>query len=374
MAQRGAMILAAGVILFAGCTTADATRDDAGPAGTMDAPPADAGPLMAPGEYYEAFVAATRTATERCWTDPWHTGAIDVDYAWPRGAGHEIDAMVASGDVVFDAQAAAACLAALAAFECATDDPWSLQGRVRSIPACLHAFTGTHPAESTCTANVECIDHWCNTNYGCPGFCMPGASSDAWVAPDAGPPIDVGPIDAAVVSYCLDQPSPTCVDPQLTAQEGDVCATADGVLCAPGLVCGYDEFFTQTHHCELPYERDGRCHHAVPEGCPVGQICDGTLCVDLPGEGETCLLAGNDRYVCATGLGCSQVPTDAGWTQTCRRVAAEGAACGADGLCAGDSWCGRDAVCVVPTIRQCAPYVPPDVGPISFPDSGGIDS
>lgn len=365
MAHDGARIAA--LILLAGCSVHE-------PDQPLDVGPADAGPLMAAGELYEAIVSARHAATARCWTDPWHAGSVGLDYQWPDGAGHEIDAMVANGDVVFDARAGAACLAALAAFACATDDPWSLAARVDAVPECLHVFSGTHPSESTCTANIECIDQWCNTNYSCPGFCNPGPSSDAWIAPDAGPPIDVGPIDAAVVGYCSDQPVPACSHPQLVAAEGELCGTPDGILCAPGLVCGYDEFFTQTHHCEQPYDRGGRCHHAVPEGCPVGQICDGTLCVDLRGEGQPCILASNDRYVCASGLGCEQTPSDAGWTQTCRRGLPEGAACEGYALCAGDLWCNRQSICSPPTLRQCAPYVPPDVGPLSFPDTGGIDS
>lgn len=67
-------------------------------------------------------------------------------------------------------------------------------------------------------------------------------------------------------------------------------------------------------------ERGGRCHRAVPEGCPTGQICDGVSCADPPAEGEPCLIASDARRtgVCASGLECTLEVVDGSYLQTCR--------------------------------------------------------
>lgn len=245
----------------------------------------DTGPLMAPGEFYEAAVAAREAAARRCWTDPFHTGPLDLHL--PQHAGAEIDALVANGDVVFDAAAAAECLAALASLLCTTDDLWEVRLIARLEPeACARALVGTHMGGSSCTSSIEC-DTWCNLLYGCPGFCNGGGDAGT----DTGPIPDAGEVDADV-SRCSVDDYPFCTHPVLSAHEGELCGTPDGVLCEIGLVCGRDWFPPNELRCERPYESLGRCHVAVPEGCPVGERCDGRACVPLPDEVETVPVGG----------------------------------------------------------------------------------
>ncbi|RMH37877.1 MAG: hypothetical protein D6689_20450 [Deltaproteobacteria bacterium] len=276
----------------------------------------------------------------------------------------EIDA----GELTFDGDKAAECLAALRAADCSRIDVEDLDPRQLS-PACGEMLTGNRGDGDACTDSVYCAPQlYCDTSSACPGTCAaPIAVGETCVSgqrcaagavcfvPESGgdgtctmPVGDGEACDVETGPPCA--PSSECdtgsaggtagtcapqVNIPLTADDGEACGPASGALCKPGLTCALATPSSGT--CRPDGIQQGQqCPPALPDACAPGLYCDG---------------AGIDETTGAPVSG------------TCKPIPDEGKACAEppallpdgpheDGLCTADTYCDRTAsppTCVAPT-------------------------
>ena len=159
----------------------------------------------------------------------------------------QVFADVGSGKVLYDGQAAAACVDWYAQRGCAVSDLET------PSPACALVFTGTLPEGSACLANNQCLSDSCNRAACGPDACCAG----------------------------------TC---QLPVVVGGDCSR-DGQICARGAFCKSDA--TGTHASCAPRVPSGQVCDSS-DVCVAGQFCNidplaGTgVCAAAPREGEAC--------------------------------------------------------------------------------------
>lgn len=211
-----------------------------------------------------------------------------------------VDLAIEEGTVIFDEDAAAACLGAFGALTCADIfDP------AAAVPdfMCDDAFTANVAAGGRCGHDEECVDGWCDIDIACPGRCQARVGS------------------------------------------GMAC-TAD-VHCQDGLVCLSDR-------CEPPRDAGGAC--SADAHCAGGLICDAGTCATRPGRAQACsastrcaselvCVEGDCRdgarlddmcdamHPCAPGFRCLSR------TSACIAVAGPGEGCSIDEECPGAFWC-----------------------------------
>lgn len=200
----------------------------------------------------------------------------------------ELDA----GLVAYDADAGAACLAALRSLDCAG---LAEQGGLVAPAACARVLAGLVPVGGRCWDGADCAGGSCTVDLdgGCPGTCQ------AWVA------------------------------------LGGDCLHA---ACAPGLACGAGT-------CQVPSGPGGPCP------CREGLACDWSA--RFPGACRAPLAAGEpceqDGFPCALGTRCVGAPA------ACLADLAEGAGCDPDAdACGPGLLCtGASLTCVPrPTVGQ----------------------
>lgn len=242
-----------------------------------------------------------------------------------RGFDGDIQAAVRAGRVVYDADDAHTCHAAIATMSC---DQTSAD--VRSILAyCDGVLRGTLAADAECAFDGECESGECDAascvpDTCCFGGCLPSAASRI------GEPCDAD-------GHCDDDAYCGTDDICHALASTGVPCTLDS-NCEPGLACiGATDL------------QAGACR-ALPllgESCPylrcaeIGAMCSGTqICVPVGRTGEACT---NDAE-CSEFRSCDPV------TRRCTDTPQLGTPC--SGRCTGESWCARDGssigICAAP--------------------------
>lgn len=217
--------------------------------------------------------------------------------------------LVHAGRVTYDPDLGDACVAALGAAACDSDDPelrFALREDLPPPPAgfdnpCDQMFTGSLDGGVACEDGTECdtplratwlADTRCAFKAGCT---PPGCSGE-------------------------------CV-PQLEC--GGLCH--HDAECAPGLYCD------AVGACELPFESGDSCDE--PSGCEYPSQCE-----DILGGQGTCSNPGAPAATgaaCTPESGCTEI-SDAcgsGSAATCTPLAGFGSACGSDAPCVPDATC-----------------------------------
>jgi hypothetical protein len=206
--------------------------------------------------------------------------------------------------VVYDADAAGACIAALqkAASTCSSFD-------VESASACAGIFKGTLQEGAACTSSMQCAtpvagDAYCDVPLdGQSGTCVVHARGKAGDACNA---------------TCTDYPDGSGECSSSTSSTGTAtCYTNDGLYCdqtcKPVIAVGQP--------CEI-------------EGCAMGAYCNNGFCTAYPAAGEACA----QGYLCAQGTFCQG--------STCQAQLADGQACESGDQCKSGSCsggvCGAD--------------------------------
>jgi hypothetical protein len=206
----------------------------------------------------------------------------------------QLEADVATGKVIYDANAAGACLHALAALSCSRS---ALLGGVDG-DACDRTFTGTLSAGSPCFSSSECVSGSCEI-----GICDPSVTCCA------------GQCAAQDVVAGIGQP---CGTGTTTCQDGAYCQFTGGTaVCTAKAAAGQ------------PCQGFGECASGL--WCRTQTLGVGTgTCARLPATGQPC-----DEQ----NLPCDSIGDGCGPGGVCvPRV-------GAGGPCAGDGNCRSDTTC-----------------------------
>jgi hypothetical protein len=256
-------------------------------------------------------------------------------------------ASVEAGSVVIDETQLASCY----------DDTRELGCEIvaKRLPAsCQVALAGQRAAGESCTLNSDCsADLFCPIGAQCPRACeSTRAAGDACLRDDecrsglicnaqlCSEPARVGEECAgssgAVCALGLSCVGSTDTAPGMCQTNASVQVGALGAVCSPGgalcregLSCAFDS--GSTFKCVAAAAEGASCKLALPSQCPSDTYCSATdvttmgKCLDLPVEGEACVL-GDD---CAPGHLCVTQSS----ASTCRRLGNLGDACLADPLC-----------------------------------------
>jgi len=256
--------------------------------------------------------------------------------------GEDVTVAIAAGRIVYDATAAGACVAGLAALDCLAEQPTDA-----TLTACFNALVGTVQKDQPCLGLFECAEGFCNSTSGdaCPTVCQAVAKKGAACSLLSGPYCDV--------REGLRCSQGTCIAP---ANEGGACL--DNVGCTSGTVCVGNK-------C-VPLRKTGYgC--AKDSSCALGNFCasggdEGGVCEARVAAGGTCAQDDGDnnaafrRVQCADGMVCLGAGlTDAGKSVagTCTKAVDEGASCTVEppGYQLFDTGCKEGLVCVA---GQCA--------------------
>jgi len=288
---------------------------------------------------------------------------------------------VEAGRVVFDAAEVAACTDDLAAAGC--------DARSRRWPAsCELMLLGTVADGGDCALDQDCAgDAFCDSALACPGTCTALLPEDALCTNSDDDQCRDGLVCARATGTCVPlgtaadgcgsgmppcKPGLVCADLGAGAQctnlavvyfraldeacnpgagncdPGVVVCGASAELCEPGLVCESVSSTSTDGICRPRTETPGGdCKRAVPNQCPVAQLCDvapgvAGSCTDRPHDGEPCL----DRDPpCAPGHTCID--------GTCYAQKDNAQVCVDDrqcysGTCNANGVCEGPAVCEVP--------------------------
>lgn len=256
-----------------------------------------------------------------------------------------LQARVDNAAILYDAEAAAHCVAALRASpgQCATTPD--------EFESCLAVFRGSKPIGAPCAEPQECAGYAEDDV-----FCWPTPESEQPVCAQANRPLEpVGEGDAC--GWTCDQ---GCTS--FGSSASGACLISDGLYCANAtstctpLVAEGGSCAGESLACSSGTFCDGeRCARLRADGescpssasCAGGLFCDDGLCAPLRGEGESCALryggCGDvapctyaDPTACQTGLACS---TSDG-LPVCRAPQPDGAACASFQECS-SGWCER---------------------------------
>jgi hypothetical protein len=254
-----------------------------------------------------------------------HSTLVDCDAQLALVFAHDTprSLAIARGTVVFDANAAGRCIAAIEGLPC---------GALRSGgvgPACEGIFTGTVADGARCTLSDECgATSYCLGAFNAPvcGRCThqaqigepcsptgfrncPAASycnaSDACAAP-----IPLGGVCDSPSALCA--PGLRCVmtsgSAQVTCGTPPVAAAGQSctypATCQPGLVCAPDA--TGSPICRPP-RSDGTCQpptYGELGDCAAGTVCDASTmrCAPYPSLGQSCILLCTGPARCIGGV------------------------------------------------------------------------
>jgi hypothetical protein len=302
--------------------------------------------------------------------------------------GQAVEYLLASaeaGRLVFDAEAAATCLAYVEARGCEVPGSYvAEEAEAAGKAACDAILRGTTVENGPCLLSAECapqdgrtmvcgFDPTCSDGC-CIGGCRPLAALPIGTPCNFNSRCEAGSYcafdsDTGMFTVCTAkqpiggacQGNDECVADaycDFSAGEclalggvGEPCADFGDGGCKPGLYCA-----------DPGYLGDGRCHEFAPLGgacladwylgCgPLGSVCDlqAEQCVVAPGPGEAC-----PSGTCGLTSSCD-------WnTGTCVALGREGEPCGYESLrCAGalqcDGWDPAEARCRAPAVTSvCA--------------------
>lgn len=271
--------------------------------------------------------------------------------------GEDVEAAIQAGRILYDAEAAGACVAGLRATDCLAEQPSDA-----TLAACFRALQGTVQTDKPCFGTFECASGVCPSVTGdiCPTVCEPAASVGEACSLLSGPDCDARQGLRCSGGTCV---SPVgikgaCVD-NFGCQSGLVCVANQCVpLRAEGYGCAKDSSCAPGNFCASGGDEGGICEARVPEGgdcsqdsgdsnaafrlvqCQEGLVCKGggltdtgmTLtgkCAKPSEEGESCATEPGQFQLfgtgCRLGLVCNM--------GKCEKPPAIGAACGTHFVC-----------------------------------------
>jgi len=183
--------------------------------------------------------------------------------------GEDVQAAIEAGKIVYDADAAGACLAGLAETPCLAEQPSDA-----TLASCLSALKGTLAAGEPCVGTFECAEGICPAVTGdrCPTVC----------------------------------PSVVHRNETCSLLGGPDCNIREGLRCSFG-------------RCVLPTEKGSACEDNF--GCQSGLVCVTNICVPLRGDQQGC----SRDSSCQPGLFCALGGDEGGRCEVRLDV---GAACG----------------------------------------------
>lgn len=290
----------------------------------------------------------------------------------------------AAGRIVFDAEAAAVCLAYVEARGCLEPGTYApSEAEIAGQAACEAVMHGAMVANGPCLLSLECAAEddarvVCGFAPTCSDACCVGGCRTLTTAPIGTP--CTNQTRCAEGSYCARDPDlgtfttcsalrpigAACQDGNECAAdsfcdfnagkcaglvgEGESCVAFGSASCMPGLYCA-DPGFVDEGRCYAYAPLGGSCLNDWYDGCnELGAICDqeATLCVAGPTAGQPC-----QDGSCAPSASCD-------WnTDLCVAAAGEGEPCGQGVECAGalrcDGWDLAIARCQRPEITSVCP-------------------
>lgn len=183
--------------------------------------------------------------------------------------GEDVEAAIQAGRIVYDADAAGACVEGLAKTDCLAEQPSDA-----TLAACLSALSGTIAPGQPCFGTFECAQ----------GIC-PSVTGDACPA--------VCPVVAKAGEAC-------------SLLGGSDCDVRAGLRCSGGT-------------CVAPKEQGAACEDNF--GCESGLVCVTNVCVPLRGDHQGC----SQDASCQPGFFCAAGGDEGG---VCEARLSAGMACG----------------------------------------------
>lgn len=273
---------------------------------------------------------------------------------------------IESGTIVYDAAAAADCLAAYEGLDCEIVGGTALGWA--HIARCSRIFVGQVAVGGACELDEECDEGSFCGGLGCPGTCEPrtppggtctepsecqlgylctdGTCRERVVSSGEGTCTGSATLECGFGNACVGATSETpgqCTpySELMTRAAGESCDLTASQLCQTGLSCVLID--AGVYECRAQAASGGPCFQGAPSMCPADHQCmpgvsafEGT-CVPLPREGESCTLG---ALPCGLGLTCS--------SGTCRAMANIGEACADNSGCFSNRC--ESGVCVGPQI------------------------
>jgi hypothetical protein len=189
----------------------------------------------------------------------------------------QLEADVASGKVIYDGKAAAACLRSYGALGCKISTVFT------PPQACRDAFKGTLADGAACLADEECISQSCNTSTCtaatcCPGVCEPQGALGAVCA------VGGNCVEGA---FCKRDPGAASGVCTALLAAGQPCTTFDE--CVPGTFC-FSGNATTTMTCIAPPAEGQACAGTCDDSADVCHPVSRT-CVRRNAVGESCTAA-----------------------------------------------------------------------------------
>jgi len=135
--------------------------------------------------------------------------------------GEDVEAAIAAGRIVYDANAAGACINGLSELDCLAEHPSDA-----TLAACFHALVGTIPQDQPCFGTFECEEGVCPSTTGdtCPTICQPVAKKDDACSLLSGP-------------YCDEREGLRCSQGTCAVPAGEGGACLGNLGCASWKVC-----------------------------------------------------------------------------------------------------------------------------------------
>jgi hypothetical protein len=207
------------------------------------------------------------------------------------------------------------------------------------------ACVARKPALSACAADLECAAPARCVAGGCRAPAAKGAACAATADCAVG-------LACAPTGHCV-APPPTCAEPDACGNASSCYATsapacaavhATGATCADGSQCAAPDYCdATTHQCTAKPAPGAPCSDSVI--CAAGLACDPatTKCGPPPANGQPCALGSMGPIECAASLGCLD--------GTCGPLPTEGEACAIPNRCApglGCDFATNGSFCVKP--------------------------
>lgn len=252
----------------------------------------------------------------------------------PGNAFEEIEALVAAGELRFDATAATALVAKIRTPETTCEDQISAAGfdsySARSFGG---VFVGTHDEGESCV-QVDDKQH-AGTSVCAPGLlCLEGADGTSTCARLAGPG-EACPVLAT-------NPDSTCLDRRVPDRDGEFESAFASLTCIP----------------TTAGSATGTCRTDAPNGSPCDhyQQCESGRCdFDTDGTMPTCAPKGANGAPCSLGFDCESGRCVLGSPTLCAAALPDGSECASDADC-------ETGTCDLPTDGSSGPGV---CGPVT---------
>jgi hypothetical protein len=353
--------------------TRDAGSDEPPPGAGSDGSSPDTGqpdgrmpgPMIAADQFLEAYRTARCSYLARCGLARSLDACLASTFSSQGPFRYQL-AAVGRGVSIYDAEAAAACVASIAAQACTFTTP-------TGDGSCARIFSGTIPTGGACYVSSECAPVATGTalcllpTTGC-GACCYGTCVVAPIAAAGGSCVtsaDGIPVRCPEGQYCHLRTG-TCMP---VAALGEACERPSPQGgCQAGLFCAsaaFDEVPSQGYRCNEPAPTGAWCNRTnVPTSgvlscanlsdvCFIRSGINTSICTPRVPIGGSC--AGAPPQTCELTAYCDG--------SVCRALGAPGEACMVQGTCEGELVClsgsdGGTATCGPPTDQGICPPPP----------------